>query len=686
MSVISTRPDGIASQTDGGWQWQLDALLSGECSEDEFIDGLSKSPDAGADSAWNVVALLDQRYRLGQVPIDLFRSIEARIARRELSAADSGYTIEFEPIPAVTRVTTQPLAAEASIDSAANLSGPPGVEIGCVLRNRYVLESRLGRGGIGTVFKALDRYRCDLPEADRHVAIKFLNKKTDGAQLLSNLRREFFCAQALSHPNIVKVYELELDGDAAFFTMELLDGELLSDLTARLGPAPIPRTMAWTTIREIGAALAHAHSRNVAHGDLKPQNIMITKSGEVRLLDFGASNNLPRHIAGTAATHGTRITALTPAYACCELLEGQHADPRDDLYALACLSYELLSGKHPFERRRSSEARDRGMLAQRPPGLTRRQWETLRNGLAWKRQDRSMAVPDWIARLTAVPMAASILRPLHSTPARRAATVALGVSIILGLGLWAAFRVPSSDRQIGGDAAVTAPGAQDIARAAATPDAQDVAPATAPAVAQDIAPAAARPVAQGIAPAAARPVAQAIAPAAARPVAQAIAPAAARPVAQGIAPVASPIAPAVSSVAPGAVSPNRQAAAAPPNTATARRPGSSADRISISADGYKMRSGQKFAEIHVRRSSGSEGDTSFAWWTEPSTAEPGVDYVAQDRITQRLPRGKRMASLFIRLTPNPARTQSAVFYVVIGEPGNGASLGRARTAVQLPAK
>ncbi|HEY4443400.1 MAG TPA: hypothetical protein VGN30_03885, partial [Steroidobacteraceae bacterium] len=72
MSVISTSPDEIAPRTPEAWQRQLDALLSGECSEDEFIDGLSNSPDAGADSVWNVVALLDQRYRLGQVPIDLF--------------------------------------------------------------------------------------------------------------------------------------------------------------------------------------------------------------------------------------------------------------------------------------------------------------------------------------------------------------------------------------------------------------------------------------------------------------------------------------------------------------------------------------------------------------------------------------------------------------------------------------
>jgi serine/threonine protein kinase len=654
MSVFSTNPDEIAPQANVAWQWQLDALLSGECSEDEFMDGLSNSSDADADSAWNVVALLDQRYRLGQVPIDLFRSIESKIARRELSAQDSGNTIEFEPNLAVPRVTTQRLASEAPIDSASDPSTSPGVEIGRVLRNRYVLEDRLGRGGIGTVFKALDRYRCDLPEGNRHVAIKFLNKKIDGAQISSNLRREFFCAQALSHPNIVKVYELDLDGDVAFFTMELLDGERLSDLIERLSPLTISRAFAWTIIRELGAALVHAHSRNVAHGDLKPQNVMITKSGEVRLLDFGASSALPRQISGTDATPGISTTAFTPAYASCELLEGQNADPRDDLYALACLSYELLSGKHPFERRRSSEARDEGMLARRPPGLTSRQWETLRKGLAWNRQDRSMTARDWIAGLAAARVASSSLRPPHSTPARRAAAalfVVVSVSIILGLAGWAFFRVASFDRRTGGSAAVTAP------------------PATAAPVAQDV-----------VVPAAISP----IAPAAISP----IVPAAISPIAQA----------AISPIVPAAISPIAQAAAPISNTAMERRPGLSSagedlakgthdpNRISISADGHRMRRGQNFAEIHVRRSSGSEGDTSFVWWTEPSTGEPGVDYVAQDRTTQWLPRGKRAASLFVRLIPNPSRNHPAVFYVVIGEPGNGASLGRARTAVELPAR
>jgi serine/threonine protein kinase len=608
MSESSTSPDEIASQTNVGWERQLDALLSGECSEDEFMDGLSNFPDSPANSAWDVVALLDQRYRLGQVPIDLFRSIEARIARRELNAEDTGNTIEFEPNLAGVSLPPE-FAFDTPVDSAPDASTSPGVEIGSVLRNRYVLEERLGRGGIGTVFKALDRYRCDLPEADRRVAIKFLNKRMDGARSLPALRREFFCAQALSHPNIVKVYELDLDGEAAFFSMELLEGELLSDLTQRPGASAMSRASAWTVIDQVGAALAHAHSRNVAHGDLKPQNIMMTKSGEVRLLDFGASSALLPQIPGADATYGIGATTLTPAYACCELLEGQLPDPRDDLYALACLSYELLSGKHPFERRRSSDARDRGMRATRPPGLKRRQWETLRKGLAWNRQDRSMTVADWIAALTAgtsprLPQAASWRR--IAAPAFAVAAV----SIILGVAAGVALR----------GAAVTAP------------------------------PPALRPVVQDIAPAVLPPIAEAPAPA-----------------------------------------PNTETAVARRPNSSAAKPASAVNkhdtkRISLSADAYKMKSGQKFAEIQVRRSSAAEADTSFVWWTEPSTAEPGVDYVPQDRITQWMPRGKRMASLFIRLIPNPSRKHPAVFHVVIGEPGDGASLGRARTAVELPAR
>src|SRR6202453_2401383 len=168
----------------------------------------------------------------------------------------------------------------------------PSIEIGRVLRGRYVLERRLGSGSKGTVFKALDRYRADLPEAQQYVAIKILHaaiNDNNREKLLAKLRQEFHCVQMLSHRSIVNVFELDRDGDLDFFTMEYLDGELLSGVMARLHPLPLSRPQAWAIIREIGFGLEHAHARNVVHADLKPHNIMITRSGEVRILGFGAS-------------------------------------------------------------------------------------------------------------------------------------------------------------------------------------------------------------------------------------------------------------------------------------------------------------------------------------------------------------------------------------------------------------
>ncbi len=97
--------------------------------------------------------------------------------------------------------------------------------------------------------------------------------------------------------------------------------------------------------------------------------------------------------------HRANQRALTPAYASCELLEGREADPRDDLFALACLSYELLAGEHPFQHRRSTEARTLKITPSRPPGLSGRQWRALARGLAWDRADRPASLRDWLADL-----------------------------------------------------------------------------------------------------------------------------------------------------------------------------------------------------------------------------------------------------------------------------------------------
>ena len=635
MNEIITRKEESAPQLDSVWQRRLDALIRGECSEDDFMEELSNSRLTGADSAWSVVALLDQRYRLGQMPLELFRSIESKIARRELGALDYGTTIELLPAAASlapadsSPVDTIEIDIDRDAGGASDAAPPPSAaEFDRVLRDRYVLECRLGSGGMGTVFRAVDRYRSDLSPADRLVAIKFLHEKADGRlEALPNLRREFYCAQALSHPNIVKVYELDRDGEVEFFTMEFLEGELLSRAIEKLDPLSMSRLRAWAIIREVAAGLAHAHSRDVVHGDLKPQNIMITKSGEIRILDFGASSASRRLPAIGETARKVKLSAVTPAYASCELLEGQRAEPRDDLFALACVSYELLAGQHPFQRHRSTEARDLGLVAVRPRGLTGRQWRALAQGLAWRREDRSISVRDWIAELHPEPAAA-----------RRASvrTTALLAALIFGLAFSALFNRQLFERKAVTNAAVSQ-SAESVPEAAQQSAA--LAPSTDPAL---------KPPSQT----------QTLASDNRTP-----------------APPSPPPSPPPSQ--PQALPRNAKSGA----PAAAKAP----DTLSLAAATYRVGARKNFAEIHVRRSNGSGGDTSFAWWTEPSSALPGTDYVPQARTIQLLSNRSQMASLFVKLVPNVSRKRPAVFYVVIAEPGNGASLGRVtRTAVVLP--
>jgi serine/threonine protein kinase len=362
------------------------AAIRNTCTQSEFVSALSAYLHAAPESMPRITALLTRLNARGDIPADLVRLLELRISRRELSGANDGVTVDLPKNGAV---------------SACNPDRPailPRVEVGRVLRDRYDIEQRLGTGGKGTVFKALDRYRSSLPPSQRYVAVKVLHECTGNRdETIEALRREAQAAQILSHPNIVKVYDVDRDGDVDFFTMELLEGELLSDVMRRFQPAPMRRPHAWSIIEKIASGLEHAHARNVVHADLKPQNIMITNSGEVRILDFGSSYRFVKERQDEPPWRGS--TSSTPAYACCELLDGRVPDPRDDLYALACIAYELLTGGHPFQRRRASEARDFGVVAVRPSGLTRRQWQTLARGLSWHRAGRSISVAEWFKGL-----------------------------------------------------------------------------------------------------------------------------------------------------------------------------------------------------------------------------------------------------------------------------------------------
>jgi serine/threonine protein kinase len=360
--------------------------IRGTCSKSEFVDAVARQLDAEPHSIAAIRALVNRLYQRGDIPADLACLLESRIASGETRSAQDGITVDLGGNPA---------SAACSVDRQPALSR---VEVGQVLRGRYEVAQFLGTGGKGSVFKALDRYRSSLPPSQRYVALKLLHEfpAARDDEAVEALRRELQSAQSLSHPNIVKVFDVDRDGAVDFFTMELLEGELLSDLMRRFQPLPLSRPHAWSIIRQIAAGLEHAHARKIVHADLKPQNIMITHSGEVRILDFGSSYPFASE---PQVERSWRTSSATPAYACCELLAGRSPDPRDDLYSLACITYELLTGTHPFQRRRANEARDFGVVPTRPSRLSRRQWQTLAKGLSWHRAARSIPVGDWFKGL-----------------------------------------------------------------------------------------------------------------------------------------------------------------------------------------------------------------------------------------------------------------------------------------------
>jgi serine/threonine protein kinase len=267
---------------------------------------------------------------------------------------------------------------------------PP--RVGTVLRERFELVEELGRGGMGVVFKALDRLKAEARDRQPYVALKVLNEEfRDHPDGFMALQREAKRANMLPHPNVIQVYDFDRDGEHVYLTMEYLTGRPLDDLMSTDFRGGISLSKAWPIIRAVGAALECGHTRGVIHCDLKPSNIFMCSDGRIKVLDFGIARRVP--VAGhdtviTIFDPGKRIGALTTSFASLEMLLGAPADPRDDVYALGCLTYEMLAGSPPYLPPDARVALERGLTAQRLSALTGTQWRGLRQSLALRREER----------------------------------------------------------------------------------------------------------------------------------------------------------------------------------------------------------------------------------------------------------------------------------------------------------
>jgi formylglycine-generating enzyme required for sulfatase activity len=262
-----------------------------------------------------------------------------------------------------------------------------------MLLNRFRLLEMIGEGGMSRVYKAVDLRKVEAGAADPHIAIKVLTVPfASPSDAMAVLSREAHSLQSLTHPNIVRVFDCDRDNDIVFMTMELLSGQSLFDkLRAAKTEGGLSRDTARRLIKSIANALEFAHGKNILHGDLKPGNVFITHTGEIKVIDFGLARLMvqpgevqPKAIANAA----DRMRALTPAYASPEMLENEEPDPRDDVYALACVAWKLMTGELPFKAKDPSAARHVAQLAC-PREISRREFRALCHALEFEREKRT---------------------------------------------------------------------------------------------------------------------------------------------------------------------------------------------------------------------------------------------------------------------------------------------------------
>jgi hypothetical protein len=380
-------------------------LQSGALQHPEFLAQLDRVLASAPESPGRLLELLSEEHARQPLPDEVYRQVQQRIGRLIATRQRGGGDQDGDD----TFVQTQPGAhafPPARPASARRAGEEPGNEpermkgVGETLNGRFVLEECIGFGGMGTVYKALDLRKLEASDRKPYIAIKVLNVQFRGhPKSLIALQREARKAQALAHPNIVSVYDFDRDGPMVYLTMEYLQGKPLSQVLRAPGFAGMPYAQVLPIVTGMANALAYAHGRGFVHCDFKPGNVILTDAGDVKVIDFGIARVFQKtgEDADVTVFDPGSLGALTPAYASPEMLEQREPDPRDDIYALACITYELLTGHHPFNRLSSAQARGAGMKPQRPANLGRAQWQALKCALALERDARTSTVTRFLA-------------------------------------------------------------------------------------------------------------------------------------------------------------------------------------------------------------------------------------------------------------------------------------------------
>jgi serine/threonine protein kinase len=494
-----------------------------------------------------------------------------------------------------------------------------------VLCDRYLLEQVIGCGGTAIVFRARDMLSAKGAAPNMQVAIKTPRPELgDPERAAKRLKHEFEHAKLLSHPSIVRVFDLHEDQGRPFITMELIQGKLLSKLLRDWTMVPV--ALAYKVLRQCAEALNYAHSHNVVHGDFKPGNVFITPDEGVRIVDFGTA-------AGPTPSD-SRIPAGTPTYASPEVLSGSTPDRRDDVFSFACVAYELLTGQHPFGRQSSLQAREEGKIPPRAWNLSTSQWLSLLSALSWKREARPDSVEDLLTRLNPEQPIAATAAPLLVDP-EEVVPAELPADLMPKQRSWGFFAFIACALLVTYFAFQRHNAPDDGPPASLLPAATTSLPPPPPA-------AASQPV-EDTAPA----------------------------------PAAAP-APEASNEATSATTPAAPQAAAPV-TANKARPAAPMSDISFESSSIVTSETSVAAVFLLKRSQPLSGRATVGWKTTSGTADAGIDFTSDATGSVTFADGQAQRAIYVPLRNDLLKEQDESFYVDLISP-KSARIGKSARA------
>ncbi len=383
----------------------------------EIQDGIGKLLSDNGSSEAEIRRVLQERFESGELRKETFQLVKSMLDRyvteqvptspvlnRPMGRIEPSMSAKPAPTP-----TPGPAPADDPMSSTvvlpdATLKSPDSaddrVQIGSVLRDRFMLQERVSGGSMGVVYKALDRRLAEAGTESPSVAIKVLSPQFSQSGLaLRALQQEAAKGRCLAHPNIVRFIDLDRDDDLYFIVMEWLEGRTLADILDSPDATSIDLDRAFAIVRQIGKALDYAHRCGIVHADVKPGNIMIMPNGDAKLFDFGVARVRQKQLDKDPGFDPGVLGLLTPAYSSMQVLTGEKPAPSDDVFSLACLLYRLIAGYRVFGPRNAAEAAEEGMKPQRLEKISEANWRVLKKALSFSRVARFESMADFIDAL-----------------------------------------------------------------------------------------------------------------------------------------------------------------------------------------------------------------------------------------------------------------------------------------------